>query len=128
MRPSFPLRAVMLACLALSPAGWQTADAAELPAEVGVCSETTITEIGYRLGDPDSGSAISYANGGVQISYDTIPEIHRSQVGDAVKLCLVSVPEDCPPGDDRGKIYRATNLRTGETWEAPDSQHSCGGA
>jgi hypothetical protein len=29
---------------------------------------TTITDIGYRLGDPDTGSAISYANGGVQIS------------------------------------------------------------
>ncbi len=62
-----------------------------------------------------------------QISYDTIPEIHRSQVGDAVKLCLVSLPEDCPPGDDRGKVYSATNLRTGESWEARDSQHSCGG-
>jgi hypothetical protein len=102
--------------------------AAPLPTEVGACSETTISDIGYRLGDPDSGSAISYANGGVQISYDTIPEIHRSRIGDAVKLCLVSLPEDCPPGDDRGKIYSATNLRTGETWEASDSQHSCGGA
>ena len=99
-----------------------------LPTEIGACSETTIADIGYRLGDPDSGSAISYANGGVQVSYDTIPEIHRSRVGDAVRLCLVSVPEDCPPDDDRGKVYSATNLRTGESWEAPDSQHSCGGA
>ena len=99
-----------------------------LPTEIGACSETTITEIGYRLGDPDTGSAISYANGGVQVSYDTIPEIHRSRVGDPVRLCLVSLPEDCPPGDDRGKVYSATNLRTGESWEAPDSQHSCGGA
>ncbi len=99
-----------------------------LPTEIGACSGTTITEIGYRLGDPDTGSAISYANGGVQISYDTIAEIHRSKIGDAVTLCLVSVPEDCPPDDDRGKVYRATNLRTGESWEAPDSQHSCGGA
>jgi len=99
-----------------------------LPTEIGACSETTIADIGYRLGDPDSGSAISYANGGVQVSYDTIPEIHRSRVGDAVRLCLASVPEDCPPDDDRGKVYSATNLRTGESWEAPDSQHSCGGA
>jgi hypothetical protein len=83
------------------------ARAEELPTEVGACSETTITDIGYRLGDPDSGSAISYANGGVQISYDTIPEIHHSEIGDPVKLCLVSVPEDCPPGDDRGKVYSA---------------------
>ncbi len=99
-----------------------------LPTEIGACSGTTITEIGYRLSEPDTGSAISYANGGVQISYDTIAEIHRSKIGDAVTLCLVSVPEDCPPDDDRGKVYRATNLRTGESWEAPDSQHSCGGA
>ena len=104
------------------------ARAEELPTEIGACSETTITDIGYRLGDPDSGSAISYANGGVQVSYDTVPAIHRSQIGDAVQLCLVSIPEDCPPGDDRGKVYSATNLRTGESWEAPDSQHSCGGA
>ena len=32
-----------------------------LPTEIGACSETTIADIGYRLGDPDSGSAISYA-------------------------------------------------------------------
>jgi hypothetical protein len=113
-----------LSAVALVP----QAKADPLPTEIGACSQTTITDIGYRLGDPDTGSAISYANGGVQISYDTIPEIHRSRIGDAVKLCLVSLPEDCPPGDDRGKIYSATNLRTGEMWEAPDSQHSCGGA
>jgi hypothetical protein len=114
--------------LALFPAKWQQAKAEDLPPEIGACSETTIEDIGYRLGDPDSGSAISYANGGGQVSYDTIPEIHRSRVGDPVRLCLVSIPEDCPPGDDRGKVYSATNLRTGESWEAPDSQHSCGGA
>ena len=105
-----------------------TGKAEDLPTEIGACSETTIEDIGYRLGDPDSGSAISYANGGGQVSSDTIPEIHRSRVGDPVRLCLVSIPEDCPPGDDRGKVYSATNLRTGESWEAPDSQHSCGGA
>jgi len=43
-------------------------------------------------------------------------------------LCLVSIPAGCPRGDVRGRIYRATNLRTGETWQAPDSEHSCGGA
>src|SRR6185437_12962079 len=121
--PSFILRLAILACLALFPAKWQQAKAEDLPTEIGACSETTIEDIGYRLGDPDSGSAISYANGGGQVSYDTIPEIHRSRVGDPVRLCLVSIPEDCPPGDDRGKVYSATNLRTGESWEAPDSQH-----
>ena len=117
-----------MAVLAVLAFRGEQARAEELPTEIGACSETTIEDIGYRLGDPDSGSAISYANGGGQVSYDTIPEIHRSRVGDPVRLCLVSIPEDCPPGDDRGKVYSATNLRTGESWEAPDSQHSCGGA
>jgi hypothetical protein len=57
-----------------------------------------------------------------------IAAIHRSRPGDKAKVCLVSIPKNCPPNDDRGKVYRATNLRTGESWEAPDSQHSCGGA
>jgi hypothetical protein len=117
-----------IALVAVLAVRGEQACAEDLPTEVGACSETTIEDIGYRLGDPDSGSAISYANGGGQVSYDTIPEIHRSRVGDPVRLCLVSIPEDCPPGDDRGKVYSATNLRTGESWEAPDSQHSCGGA
>ncbi len=122
------LAAAALALVVVIAAKGERARADALPTEVGACSETTIEDIGYRLGDPDSGSAISYANGGSQVSYDTIPEIHRSRVGDPVKLCLLSLPEDCPPGDDRGKIYSASNLRTGESWEAPDSQHSCGGA
>jgi hypothetical protein len=106
-----------------------TAQAAPLPSRAGACSETTIARIGHRLeGMPDSGSAIRYANGGVQVSYDTIAAIHRSRPRDRVRLCLIFIPKDCPKGDDRGRIYRATNLRTGESWEAPDAQHSCGGA
>jgi hypothetical protein len=119
---------VAMALVAVLAVRSEQARAEALPTEIGECSETTIEDIGYRLGDPDSGSAISYANGGGQVSYDTIPEIHRSRIGDPVRLCLVSLPEDCPPGDDRGKVYSATNLRTGESWEAADSQHSCGGA
>lgn len=99
------------------------------PANVGDCVQTTVRETGPRLeGVPDSGSAIVYANDLAQVSYDVIPGITQSQVGDAINLCLVSVPENCPPGDDRGRIYTATNTRTGESWTAPDSQHMCGGA
>ncbi|HLC08489.1 MAG TPA: hypothetical protein VJK06_04325 [Methyloceanibacter sp.] len=105
-----------------------SANAASLPTEVGGCSETTIKEVTTRLGTPDSGTVVQYDNGLIQISYETIAPARRSKVGDKVKVCLVSVPENCPPGDDRGKIYKATNLRTNESWEAPDSQHSCGGA
>ena len=53
----------------------QQGNAEPLPTKIGACSATTITDIGYRLDTPDSGSAIVYANGGGQVSYDTIPEI-----------------------------------------------------
>ena len=102
---------------------------AGLPTVIGECGTTKITRIGSRLdGMPDSGSAVSYANGGYQVSYDVIPGIRHSRRGDPVELCLIELPSDCPAGDDRGKVYRATNLRTHATWEAPDSEHSCGGA
>ena len=99
------------------------------PVNVGDCVQTTVRQVGTRLeGTPGSGSAISYANGVSQVSYDQVAGIDASQAGDAIKLCLVSLPQNCPPGDDRGKIYAATNLRTGQTWSEPDSEHSCGGA
>jgi hypothetical protein len=41
---------------------------------------------------------------------------------------LAADPLPCPPGDDRGRVYKTTNLRTRETWTLPDSQYSCGGA
>ena len=100
-----------------------------LPTTVGACTETTIAEIGTRLeGVPDSGSAVRFADGGGQVSYQTLRAIERSRVGDEVRVCLVSVPKHCPPGDERGKVYRATNLRNHEHWTLPDSEHSCGGA
>ena len=133
-----PILAAITAC-ALAACGQTTAPASTeapaeaiastLPANVGDCTQTTITETGPRLeGVDDSGSAVVYANGGSQVSYDVVPAITQSQVGDAVELCLVSIPENCPPGDDRGRVYSATNARTGESWTLPDSQHMCGGA
>jgi len=102
---------------------------------VAQCTTTTISQTGTRLMDgstgrkvPGSGSAIFYANGGRQVSYDTVPGIEHSRVGDKVFLCFVSIPRSCPAGDDRGKMFTAKNLRTGATWTLPDSQHSCGGA
>jgi hypothetical protein len=77
---------------------------------------------------PDSGSAVLFASGHYQVSYDQVPAVNRSRPGDRVYLCLVKLPEHCPPGDHRGRIYTATNLRTLESWTLPDSQHSCGGA
>lgn len=99
------------------------------PQEVGACVETTIASVGPRLENaPDSGSSVQYENGMTQVEYEVLPGIANSRVGDAVRVCLISVPENCPPGDDRGRMYSATNARTGESWTAPDSQHMCGGA
>ena len=104
-------------------------EGAGLPTQNGQCVTTTVKEVSTRLQDtPGSGSEVTFANGGRQVSYDQVPEIDESQPGDGVRMCLVSVPQDCPPGDDRGKTYKSVNLRTGGAWTLPDSEHSCGGA
>ena len=101
-------------------------------AKVGQCQATTIEQIGPRLGSgkrPDSsGTSVSFANGVHQVSYDLEPPIARSRLGDKAQVCLVSLPQNCPPGDDRGRSYAVKNLRTGERWRLFDSQHLCGGA
>ncbi|MFI4936522.1 MAG: lysozyme inhibitor LprI family protein [Caulobacterales bacterium] len=100
-----------------------------LPTLEGSCALTTISNVGTRLdGMPGSGSAVNMANGADQVSYDTIAAIDRSRPGDPVLVCLVSLPRNCPAGDDRGKIYAAANLRTLGAWSDADSEHMCGGA
>lgn len=101
----------------------------------GTCARTTVAEVTQRLQDgetgrviPDSGSAIRFANGLSQVSYDQVTPLNQSRRGDAVFVCLIALPEDCPPGDERGKVYTTTNLRTQESWTLPDSAHGCGGA
>jgi len=63
----------------------------------------------------DPGSAVDFANKGHQASYDFESAIADSAIGDTVLLCLVSIPKNCPKGDDRGKVYSTTNLRTKAT-------------
>lgn len=102
-----------------------------LPKKVGQCARTTINDIGGRLmGDHDfsSGTSVVLANGGYGVSYDPEQAIIASRLGDPVTICLARLPEDCPPGDERGKEYKTTNTRTGKSWTLPDAQHSCGGA
>ena len=100
-----------------------------VPKKIGQCVATRIKTLESRLEDmPDSGSAVGYTNGLYQVSYEIVPGIATSRVGDRAKVCLVELPQDCPKGDDRGKVYKATNLRTHKSWTAPDSEHSCGGA
>lgn len=111
------------------------ASAASLPTRVGQCADTTVQKVETRLVDgttnapvAGSGSAITFANGGYQVSYDQEPAVDSSRPGDPVRMCLASIPQDCPPGDNRGREYKTTNLRTHRTWSLPDSEHSCGGA
>lgn len=104
------------------------------PARIGQCVDTTILNVGTRLESgngqpvPGSGSAVELANGVYGVSYQSVRAVDRSRRGDRVRTCLTSIPRACPPGDDRGRTYRTTNLRTGQSWTLPDSQHSCGGA
>jgi hypothetical protein len=109
-----------------------------LPQKVGQCVETAIRKISDRFGKPvsplpskdgfDPGTLVVFENGGSQISYDKETSVLRSKIGDKVRMCLVEIPKDCPPGDDRGRVYNTKNLRTGEAWTLSDSQHRCGGA
>lgn len=125
--PRIPLACLVLLALA-APAA-----AAGMPERIGDCVDTRVTEVSTRLvsgGKPvaGSGSSIAFANGGSQVSYETVAPIEASRPGDPVRICLVSVPRDCPPGDDRGRMYRTTNQRSQGSWTLAESTHSCGGA
>jgi hypothetical protein len=103
--------------------------AESVPKKVGQCVITKVSEIGTRLeGVPGSGTSITFSNGIYLVSYDNVPQAVASRPGDSVRMCLKSIPEDCPPGDERGKVYAVTNLRTKKKFTLPDSQHQCGGA
>jgi len=122
---------------AVAMASGSLLDAAEegLPTTPGTCVLTAISTISSRLANrrtghpiPGSGSAVTFTNKGYQVSYAEEPSILHSRRGDKVYMCLMQVPRDCPPGDDRGRIYTTTNLRTMASWTLPDAEHRCGGA
>jgi hypothetical protein len=131
MRIGF-LSGSFLSVMGLAAATFMIADAAtaaNLPRRVGQCVETRVKEVATRLENmPGSGSAIDFENGGYGVSYEQVPAVDNSRAGDPVTLCLVSIPKGCPPGDNRGRRYRATNKRTGQSWTLPDAEHMCGGA
>jgi hypothetical protein len=79
-------------------------------------------------GVPGSGSAVTFANDIYQVSYNTLEAIEESSISDVIKLCLIELPENCPPGDNRGKVYGAMDLKTDFIWFLADSEHACGGA
>jgi hypothetical protein len=115
---------------------WPISTSAQaLPTREGTCVQTKISQVEHRLRSgengpfvPDSGSAVSFDNGGYQVAYEELAAVQRSRKGDQVLMCLIRIPKGCPPGDARGRIYTTTNLRTMESWTMPDSEHGCGGA
>jgi len=133
------MKVATAAALALILAASNVAEAQRGPRapvlRLGTCARTTIAEVTQRLQDgetgrviPDSGSAVTFANGLSQVSYDQVAPLNQSRRGDPVFVCLIALPQDCPPGDERGKVYTTTNLRTQDSWTLPDSAHGCGGA
>lgn len=99
----------------------QVGHAATVPTHVGGCVNTKVKRVTTRLfNTPGSGSAVYFTNGGYQVSYDTVSSVDISRPGDPVRMRLVSVPKDCPPGDDRGRVYKTTNLRTHSSWHLPE--------
>jgi hypothetical protein len=135
MKP-FTTSLALAAALAASAGDAQRRGGAAPPQlRLGSCARTTVSEVTQRLADggtgrviPESGSAIVFANGLSQVSYDQVVPLNQSRRGDPVFVCLVALPQNCPPGDNRGKVYTTTNLRTYESWTLPDSAHGCGGA
>jgi hypothetical protein len=126
------IRALALATLMILGSSAQ-AGPAGLPKRVGDCVMTQVKTVETRLVDgdtpvPDSGSAVTFTNGGYQVSYDTVPPIERSRAGDPVRMCLIALPTHCPPGDHRGRLYKTTNQRTHQSWTLRDAEHMCGGA
>jgi uncharacterized protein len=106
-----------------------------LPQSIGQCGLTHLKTLTTRLGDdpldtasPDAGSAATFTNGGTAVSYDREPGLASSKVGDLAVMCLMSIPRDCPEGDDRGKVYYGLDLAAKGSWALPDSEHLCGGA
>jgi tetratricopeptide (TPR) repeat protein len=118
----------------ISDSGGQGTLTTTLPTKLNQYTMTKISKIGSRLEDmPGSGDAVTYENGGYQVSYDKIPGLDGARVGDTVKMQLIKLPRQadgspCPPGDNRGSVYRVTDLRTQKAWECADSEHMCGGA
>jgi hypothetical protein len=114
--------------LAARPAGSKTRNV--FP-KLGTCYSASIEAVTDRFGgkpSKDTGTRVYYANGPSQVDYDLVPQVARSRVGDKVRICVVELPQHCPPGDMRGIVYRTHNLRTDEEWVMSDSQHGCGGA
>jgi hypothetical protein len=119
-------------CAVVLAAG--AARAEPLPTRVGACVVTTIALVETPAVDavtkhPIAGSrgVMRLSNGAYQLFTDSQPAIEQSRPGDRMRLCYVSRPPRCPPGDARGWVFNATNLRTKRGWRLTNGDGACGG-
>jgi uncharacterized protein len=98
-------------------------------------SELIVSKIGDKGGELltdfiikyQSGIALFYSRSGIMQKEATLYRgLKGVKINDDVELCVMDVPEYCPVGDERGKTYKATNLRTGEEWVLVGSIKGCG--
>jgi hypothetical protein len=130
------LQSLTAFALLLDSGGSSAAPSTRIPPKhgfprLGSCYVSHITAVEGRLvGVPaeESGSQVEFRNGVFQVSYDLVPPVVRSRVGDKVTMCVVELSKDCPRGDFRGVVYRTHNWRTKENWTLPNAEHNCGGA
>ena len=127
----------------VTPADTEPVVTVSLPPPIADCVETEIAGKFFRLwalDDPEM-PAEEYAIGkeivlklpdGMFLYTEHIGDRFLASdvfaVGNPVQLCLVSLPTDCPPGDDRGKEYSLLDRRTGFGGVYVDAWHLCGGA
>jgi hypothetical protein len=115
--------------------GSAAAVAQDVPTRQFARVQTRIAQLEHRLQSgvnrpsvPASGSAVRYANGSHRVSYDELDTVQQSRNGDRVFICLVRLPQACPPGNSCGRVYTTTNLRTLGSWTMSDSKRACAGA
>lgn len=117
--------------------------AAPPPMTVGQCADSFVQAKRFRMvpspGDPgyarttdDFGKEvfINLTNGiGIYSGEgDDFILSNSFAAGHKVKVCLESLPQSCPPGDNRGKGYSFYDYLTGTRVTGVDSWHMCGGA
>lgn len=104
------------------------------PEQAGECVRTRIESVTTRFGNALSsnnvqeGIAIRYAAGLGVVDYDRSWRMDHLAPGHDVVVCLMSIPFDCPQGDDRGRLYYNYHPGAQIQWIMTDTQHMCGGA
>jgi len=138
-----PSRAIGLLLVPLLGSLTLPVEAAPPPRAVGACADSYVQAKRFRMvpspGDPeyqrnseDFGKEVSInLTNGIGIYAGEGDDFILSKnftSGHKVKVCLESLPQNCPPGDNRGKKYSFYDYRTGSRVVGYDSWHLCGGA